>query len=533
MRRVKEDARRPGRLAGGAAVLAAGSMAAKFIGAFYRIPLTNILGAEGMGVYQLVFPVYALFITLSTAGIPTALSRIVAEHRARGESAGKYLAAALFTLVALSVLAGGLITALSHVFARWQGNPAAAGGYAVIAPAVFFAGLVAGFRGWFQGEMYMLPTALSGIVEQLVKLGVGVGLAAALAPRGQNAAVMGAIAGVTVSEFAAACYLAVTCAVRRKNRGGMREGLRLSAAERRAMFRTAAPIALLGVIVPLGAVFDSLIVVNALKWGGADTASATAMYGLYSGPVTSLVNLPVVAAMSLAIAVVPSVSASREERDLGGILAKSRMSVKLVYLIGVPSSLFLMVFGRDILALIYPSLSSAELSTAAKLLAVAAFGVVLTGATQIYVSLLQALDKTKALIISLSFAVLVKVALSLSLVSRIGVMGAAVAGVGMSAVSLVAVTVTFRRLTGVGSEKNVAQTLVAGVIMALTALVVREYVQTHLGAVLAGAAVSAVVYGWLVTLMGVFTENEVLSLPFGSRLARIRRKIRFWENGYD
>ena len=212
MRRVKEDTRRPGRLAGGAAVLAAGSMAAKFIGAFYRIPLTNILGAEGMGVYQLVFPVYALFITLSTAGIPTALSRIVAEHRARGESAGKYLAAALFTLVALSVLAGGLITALSHVFARWQGNPAAAGGYAVIAPAVFFAGLVAGFRGWFQGEMYMLPTALSGIVEQLVKLGVGVGLAAALAPRGQNAAVMGAIAGVTVSELAAACYLAVTCA---------------------------------------------------------------------------------------------------------------------------------------------------------------------------------------------------------------------------------------------------------------------------------------------------------------------------------
>ena len=352
------------------------------------------------------------------------------------------------------MLAGGLITALSHVFARWQGNPAAAGGYAVIAPAVFFAGLVAGFRGWFQGEMYMLPTALSGIVEQLVKLGVGVGLAAALAPRGQNAAVMGAIAGVTVSEFAAACYLAVTCAVRRKKKGGMREGLRLSAAERRAMFRTAAPIALLGVIVPLGAVFDSLIVVNALKWGGADTASATAMYGLYSGPVTSLVNLPVVAAMSLAIAVVPSVSASREERDLGGILAKSRMSVEA----GLSHRRAVVAFshgvGRDILALIYPSLSSAELSTAAKLLAVAAFGVVLTGATQIYVSLLQALDKTKALIISLSFAVLVKVALSLSLVSRIGVMGAAVAGVGMSAVSLVAVTVTFRRLTGVGSEKK-------------------------------------------------------------------------------
>lgn len=156
-----EEKSRPGKLVGGAAVLAVGSIIAKLIGAFYRVPLTNILGAEGMGIYQLVFPVYALFMTLSTAGIPTALSRIVAEHRARGEGAKKYLAAALLTLVALSALAGILVTALSRVLAEWQGNPAAAGGYVAIAPAIFFVGVIAGLRGWFQGEMYMLPTALS------------------------------------------------------------------------------------------------------------------------------------------------------------------------------------------------------------------------------------------------------------------------------------------------------------------------------------------------------------------------------------
>ena len=139
MRRVKESSpTRRGRLMSGAAVLALGSIVAKIIGAFHRVPLTNILGAEGMGIYQLVFPVYALFITLSTAGIPTALSRLVAEHRARGEDARKYLAAALFTLLALSVFAGALIVALSHVLAGWQGNPSAAPGYAVIAPAVVF-----------------------------------------------------------------------------------------------------------------------------------------------------------------------------------------------------------------------------------------------------------------------------------------------------------------------------------------------------------------------------------------------------------
>lgn len=526
-----EEKSRPGKLVGGAAVLAVGSIIAKLIGAFYRVPLTNILGAEGMGIYQLVFPVYALFMTLSTAGIPTALSRIVAEHRARGEGAKKYLAAALLTLVALSALAGILVTALSRVLAEWQGNPAAAGGYVAIAPAIFFVGVIAGLRGWFQGEMYMLPTALSNVVEQAVKLGVGVGLAVALAPRGMEASVFGALAGITVSEISAALYLVVTYFVRTRRKGEPRETLRLNAVERKAMFRTAFPISLLGLILPLGAFFDSLIVVNALKWGGADTAFATAQYGLYSGPVTSLVNLPVVVIMSLAIAVVPSVSVSRAEHDLGGILSKSRMSIKLVYLLGVPSALFLMVFGRNILGLMYPALSAYELDLSARLLAVAAFGVVLTGSTQIYVSLLQALDKTYSAIKSLFAAVVVKVVLSLVLVRYIGVMGAAVAGVGMSAVSLLAVTAVFHRFTDMRLEKNVAQTLVSGVIMALAALVVKIYVPTNIGAILAGAAVCVLVYGWLTTLFGVFTEAEFLSLPFGSRLVKLRRKIRFWENG--
>lgn len=190
-----------------------------------------------------------------------------------------------------------------------------------------------------------------------------------------------------------------------------------------------------------------------------------------------------------------------------------------------------MVFGRNILAVMYPTFSSFELDTSARLLSVAAFGVVLTGATQIYVSLLQALDKTYSAIKSLFAAIVVKVVLLLVLVRYIGIMGAAVAGVGMSAVSLAAVTAVFHRLTDMRLEKNVAQTLVSGVIMALAALVVRTYVPTDIGAVLAGAAVCVIVYGWLTTLMGVFTEEEFIALPFGGRLVKVRRKIRFWENG--
>ena len=102
MRTVSTAKKRKGNgLMSGASVLATGSVIAKVIGALYRIPLTNVLGAEGMGMYQLVFPVFALFMVLSSAGVPTALSRIVAEKRALGEGVKKYLFASLSALSAL------------------------------------------------------------------------------------------------------------------------------------------------------------------------------------------------------------------------------------------------------------------------------------------------------------------------------------------------------------------------------------------------------------------------------------------------
>ena len=200
MRTVSTAKKRKGNgLMSGASVLATGSVIAKVIGALYRIPLTNVLGAEGMGMYQLVFPVFALFMVLSSAGVPTALSRIVAEKRALGEGVKKYLFASLAVLAVLSVVSTVLVLTLARPLARWQGNEDVALGFQIIAPSIFFVGIIAGFRGWFQGEMYMLPTALSNIIEQVVKLGLGLFLAIYFKPKGLMWSVAGAFIGVTVS----------------------------------------------------------------------------------------------------------------------------------------------------------------------------------------------------------------------------------------------------------------------------------------------------------------------------------------------
>ena len=233
--------------------------------------------------------------------------------------------------------------------------------------------------------------------------------------------------------------------------------------------------------------------------------------------------------MSLAIAVVPSVSLSRVEHDAAAIVLKSRMSLKIVYLIGVPATLFFMVFGTNILSVLYPALSPQEISISSGLVRIASFGVVLTSATQIYVSLLQGLDRTFSAIKSLFAAIVVKIAVSLVAVRFIGIAGAAVASVAMSLVSLAGCGAAFCRLTSVHVEKNIAQTLISGVIMALIGVVVREYVPTDIGVLVAGGAVCGIVYFLLVTLFGVFDEEECAFMPFGRYFARLRKKIRFWE----
>lgn len=123
MKGAKAHSKNSKHIASGAGVLLIGSVVAKMLGALYRIPLTNILGAEGMGMYQLVFPVYALFMVLATAGIPTALSRMVAEKRAIGEDTKKYLGVAMLSLFVLGLAFAAVMAGASKFWRQDRATP--------------------------------------------------------------------------------------------------------------------------------------------------------------------------------------------------------------------------------------------------------------------------------------------------------------------------------------------------------------------------------------------------------------------------
>ncbi len=572
---MSKAARNKKRMFSGAAVLLAGSVVAKMLGALYRIPLTNILGAEGMGMYQLVFPVYALFMVLATAGIPTSLSRTVAEKRALGENVKKYFAVAMCALLVLGLAFGLLMGALSDVLAKRQGNADTRFGFLIIAPAITFVCVISGFRGYFQGQMYMLPTALSNVVEQVVKLAVGIGASYALAKRGVIYAVCGALFGVTVSEIVTAAYMGATYLFRSKKE--KREGLaaqvslqgydlqsgsendvlqdesnaqcsekadnsdgrsrstekarfgRVSRAELKGMLRVALPIAAVAALMPLSSFFDSIIIVNMLKAFGLKQSVATAQYGIISGPVNSLINMPVVAIMSLAVAVVPSVSASRATRDIDGVMIKSSLCVRLAYLLGIPFAFYLAVFARNVIGALYPALSEQNTVIAVNVLRITAANVVFLSVMQIYVSLLQAVDKTKYAVFSLIAGIIVKIVLDVVLTRYIGINGAAIASLALPVVAYFCTLVSYYKICGLRLEKNVGLNLLSGVIMALCGIAVGSFIKNDIASLAVGFAVCTAVYVWLAFLFNLVGKDDIPHLPLKKLLWALHRTIRFWE----
>lgn len=570
---MRKTAKNKKRMFTGAAVLLVGSVVAKMLGALYRIPLTNVLGAEGMGMYQLVFPVYALFMVLATAGIPTSLSRTVAEKRALGENTKKYFSVAMCALLVLGIAFGLLMGALSDVLATRQGNSGTRFGFLIIAPAITFVCVISGFRGYFQGQMYMLPTALSNVVEQVVKLAVGIGASYALAKRGVIYAVCGALFGVTVSEIVTAAYMGATYFFRSKKEkreqlvaqvslqgydlqsGSENDVLqgetraqgdknrdnvvarsikkarfeRASRGELKGMLRVALPIAAVAALMPLANFFDSIIIVNMLEAFGLKQSVATAQYGIISGPVNSLINMPVVAIMSLAVAVVPSVSASRATRDIDGVMLKSSLCVRLAYLLGIAFAFYLAVFARNVIGALYPALSEQNAVVAVNVLRITAANVVFLSVMQIYVSLLQAVDKTKYAVFSLIASIIVKIVLDVVLTRYIGINGAAIASLALPVVAYFCTLVSYYKICGLRLEKNVGLNLLSGVIMALCGIAVGSFIKNDIASLAIGFVVCAVVYVWLAFLFNLVGKDDIPHLPLKKLLLALHRTIRFWE----
>lgn len=536
----------------GAGVLAACSLIGKALGALYRLPLTTILGGEGMGEYQLVTSMYVLFFTLACGGLPAAVSRTVAADRGTPR-----LALIVAGIGAASGLAFALIfVALSPLFSIIQGN----GGtvtYLAVAPAIVFASLLAGLRGYFQGKGNLMPTSISQIIEQAVKLTVGLWLARILVRGGAVPGAAGALIGVSVSEIVASGAVAAFLMIKtpespekeikiaestekllaasgleaasdvvldpdgtdnpgesrsRKNAGTPRKDIRKTEVKSvaKAIIAAAVPVTAGALVMPLTGVADSFTVVNILAARGLEAAEATARYGLVGGTVSTLVNLPVTVAYAFAAALLPRVAGAANREKANREIA---FSVRLAFVFSVYVSAIYVIFARDIIEILYPSLSVFHKNLTTTLLRAEAPAVTYSSLLGVVTAALQGSGKAGKAAKNLLIGGAAKVAVSAVSLYFSGVVGACVGTTACYAITLVLDVIELRAGTGFYAKgaKNLFFAAACGIaVAAATGLILSGAgaLPRLATSAAAGAAVTCALCG------KAFGREERARLPF-------------------
>ena len=391
----------------GAVILAVAGIVCRVLGVIIRIPLTNIVGNFGMGLYQMVFPLYALLLIVSSAGVPIAISKMVAKEITNDnkEQCKKILWNALVLLGVIGFALSVLFVVFSGAIASLQGNKDIWVIYVAIAPSVFLVCIISALRGYFQGLQNMVPTAVSQIVEQFVKMAVGITLALLLVKISVVMAVFGAILAVTVSEVAALVYLVITYFAHKKNKIKAKLKFAIDKKLMWEILKQSLPITAMATIFPFILVFDSLVIINLLKVAGNSGETATQLFGIQSGAVHTLINLPAVIGVALATAVVPTITSLIKKQKMDELRDKSALAVKLILVLSVFFMVFYFFFADKIIDLLYHEAfkdNEKHFRIATDLLKIESVMILLMGISQVFTAMLQASDKSKFPFIALA-----------------------------------------------------------------------------------------------------------------------------------
>ena len=349
---------------GGVAVLTVASLLVKVIGVFYKIPLTYLLGDEGMGYFNSAYTIYAWLYMISTAGLPIGVSILISEADAAGDHrrASRVTRVASVLLLTLGTVTTAFMLVCSRMIATLLGSPDAAYCMIAIAPTLFFICVSSLFRGYFQGYQCMVPTAVSQLLEAIGKLALGL-LFARIALRGGKplpVVCAFAILGVTVGTAFSTLYLVIRFLLTRSKRQTEERPMDPPVSVGRGgilarLIKIALPITVSASVMSLTGLIDLGMMIRRLVSIGYTRAEATALFGNYTTLVVPMFNLPSVLVTPVATGVIPAISRAMARGDDGEARSLSGWAFRYTAWIAVPAALGLCAFSRPILALLYPA----------------------------------------------------------------------------------------------------------------------------------------------------------------------------------
>lgn len=504
-------------LAVSAVLLCLGGIICKVIGALYKIPLTNVLGAEGIGLYQTVFPVFSILLSLTSGGISQTVSAMTSSMVYNEKNVVK-------SSLLLVSLGGSVLCVLLYLLAPYlsaiQNTSNLDLGYKALIPAILSSGYCAVFRGYFQAKNKVFPTFISQITEQSVKLISGLFLSVYLLKYGLIYGVVGALIGISISEVVSLIYLVIRYALKKKERGLQTVSYEPISFSFIKILKTVLPLAIGGLVMPISSFVDSVSIVNVLSLT-LPLQEATSRYGLMSGTVATLTSLPTVFTVALGIVVLPALSKDKTRGKLHALCEKGRICVKLTLFICIPVTVLFIVSSRFIIGFLYPNLSLEHLNIASILLSISALGITGLGVSQIYSSLLFSLSLSTLSVRNLTISVAVKCALIYPVVHYFGIYGACALNVLCYTLSCILNARTWKKIVGKNTQNYKLPTIsIITILLSVPLFFAIPRLNTFWVFALFGICV--VLYLYISILAGVFSKSELMSLPFGKTLAKIK-----------
>lgn len=527
----------------GTLVLIGGNILVKIIGALFKLPLANIVGADGMGLYNAAFIVYDIFLVIATSGFTLAISKMVAKSSAGGDEPGALrifsVSRRLFWGIGLSCTAVMMVGA--RFFAGLIGNTRAANAIFVLAPAVLFVSLMCAYRGFYQGTNDMIPTTVSQIIEAVCRLGVGLSLSWYLKHLGFPIEIVaaGAIVGITAGEFASTSSLALIHRFRhpraRKARHTARSGEAVGTIIR-TLFATSIPIGISSLIISVINMLDNSVVMHRLQSIGCSERQANILYGCFNMAFT-VFSLPITIVSAITVSIFPVLSYAFACRDYRRVSKAAGASMRMAMIAATASTALFMSLSYPIVNLLYFR-QPRDAAIAAPLLLMLGPSAVLIAMSMITTAILQAIDRLMLPMRSMIAGGIACLVLNFILVGQKSI-GIYATPVGIFACYAITTALNIHAIRKSGkihiSYRHLFyRPILPAVVMGASGIFSFRLTEPQLGLLRASAfsvLLSLVAYVIVLFLNRSIRREDLLMLPRGQRIVRVLERIRLLPHG--
>ena len=525
-------------------ILAAAGIIVRLIGLFYKIPMTRILGKEGIGYYNTAYEVYSIGLILSSYSLPLAISKLIAARRIRGQyqdSRRVFLCGLGFGFVIGAIMTLFLLFGSDWITTYIFNSPNSALPLKVMAPTILVFSVMGVIRGYFQGYGNMVPTSLSQIIEQVVNAVVSIAASYWLMNRyaaSASQASYGAAGGTLGTLCGAVASLVLLCFLLIRNRRSQTALNRLPqsiAVESwklifGSLLMTLTPIILSQFVYQLSGSVDNAMFGFIMGNKGYIEKERMILLGVYGGEYRMLSNVPVAIASSLGASMIPSIVSSRQQRRNTEVKDKIRLTVKFNMLIAIPCAVGMGVLASPIMQLIFRD----NTQMAVRLMQIGAPAVVFFSLSTVTNSVLQGVDLMRKSVTHSAISLGIHVVLVYVMLQYFnwGVYGLVVGNVTFALVVCVLNWIAIGRCLNYTQEVKttfllpLAAAAVMGVVAVLAYYGVHALVASNKLALLISVPLAMVVYGVLIVVLKAVTEEELMDMPFGGRLLRVGRRLR-------